>query len=204
MVPAVQRVVWSGAVAAPALVILILPHWLGPFRTGHAAAVTGIAAATALTIVAALLSHHARRAPERRNPALLTRAARRRLQRDLPDPGRLREDLAALLHGAPARRDSAAATGPETATDALCRVLSRVLQIWRADSVAALDDTQLRALWLLRQLIAAPPRRAGELAQNFRKPDTVLEIRDRILEIDARRQRFERARPASREARGTA
>lgn len=203
MVPAFHRVLWSCAAAAPAFGLLILPHWLGLPRPGDAALLAATATAALLATLAIRASRRepragtgrnparrdpARRDPAKRNPALLTRTARRRCVRDTPAPATIRTDLSALLTGFAARRAAARPGTPDTSADALCRVLLRVLQTWRADGATALDDSQLRALWLLWQLIAAPPSLAGTLAQNFRRPDTVLAIRDQILEIDARHQ----------------
>jgi hypothetical protein len=159
---------------------------------------SGIGVATALALFAAQFPRRGLRAKVAAAPALLTNAAYRRPPRDLPAPATLRKELVGYLEAPQERGEAVIPHEPETAAQARRRVFGRILRTWNAETVHQLNDRQLQALWLLRELISATPCRAGELAQRFRRPDMVLAIRDQMRAIDARRQRFERQRDAFR------
>lgn len=201
MVPAIQRVLWYGVATTSALLFLILHQRADLPVMMQVTILSSIGVVTALGLSAAKLPRLDRRGAAAAAPSLLTARAYRRLPRDLPAPATMRKELGVLLRAADGRRDPTALHEPETRAAVRSRVFGRILHTWRAETVEQLDDRQLQALWQLRELIAADPCRAGELAQRFRKPDVVLAIRDRVLEIDARRQRFERQRAAFRATR---
>ena len=121
-------------------------------------------------------------------PALLRPGALRRAASDLPDHKSMLAYLSAALDPA----DAGAVSGmPETADRATALALAQILANWEAPTVHALSPARLGELYLFERLIRARADEAGALAQFFQRPDLVLDIRDQIGAIAARRRAFD-------------
>ena len=118
---------------------------------------------------------------------LLHPAARRRVSDRLPDLETQRAALATALAWGPS-----ASGWPPSRAEAVAALLQRCLVAWNAPGIAGLEAERVLALHLLTRLLHGTPGEAGELAQLFRRPDTVLAIRDEIDAMATARAAFDR------------
>ncbi|WP_146584959.1 hypothetical protein [Puniceibacterium confluentis] len=192
------RILWSSLGLSPALASLLLP----PEFAASLFSALGVPTTLAVFLgLALLVTHAARRAPATHGQpplpeqGLLLRSAHVRPPVDLPAPDDQRRHLIRRLsshHDRPAPGQDL--SEPESEGNAISATLSRVIEIWNGTAPGSLTPEQVTELYLLEQVISGSADRAGALAQLFRKPDVVLEIRDRIGEIRRRRSAFEHQR----------
>ncbi|MFZ5964557.1 hypothetical protein ACOXXX_16545 [Thalassococcus sp. BH17M4-6] len=193
----VQRYVLAGLALLPAWVAFLLPD---PARHDIFSAF-GTTGTLALWSVLALGVIHAASRPQAPAvappdpPTLLRRRSLKELN-DLPPTDVMRSDLAKLLALIGPDDTVPQPDHPCSGEEALARALDRTLQIWQVPTVHALGDTRLIELYVLAQLVQAPPDRAGALAQLFAHPAKVLDLRDRISALSARYDTFQRQRDA--------
>jgi hypothetical protein len=108
--------------------------------------------------------------------SLLTRAALASLREQDLDPQSLRIHMTQLItraHGA---------EGFATFDDQVAMVLAQIMARWGITDPMQLGDSQARELWLAEQLMRATPAEAGALAKNFKTPDVMLTMRDRVAD----------------------
>ncbi|MBN9886682.1 hypothetical protein [Salipiger abyssi] len=191
MLTTYQRVLWSGFALSPALILLALPQGV----VNAAIAEVGPSVILAIAwMVAFGAAHFARQAIDNRRerPApLLDLPTLRSPPEDLPGAPEIRARLFQILRSAPPLTTEYGGAEPETPDYALRRIIERIFASWGVRGVAELDTDRLHEVWQLQELVRAAPDRAGELAQHFVNPDVLLDIRDRIVEIDRRRRDYD-------------
>ena len=186
-----QRLVWTGAAVASALAIQIiaLPSLGWPLALAFAA----------------LCGYLAYGGGTSRAPAdfgsggavtLLRASAIPGLLKDMPSREVMSAEVATLLRPlARARRDV-----PPTLDIAIAQVLHTLMTRWGARDPLRLTDGEAAILCLVDRLCRAEPDKAGKLAQNFRRPDVLLEMRARAQALAADRAAHDRSLAAHAEA----
>ena len=187
MPTSMRNTLWASLALTPALAMALLPDG-APLATLDPALLLGLSWAVA---IGALLGS---RSTSRANPGKLQLLAANSpvTLPDCPSPAEIRRQLTPLLLAAPPLADRGWAQEPETEAHALGRIIASTLatQGWRDLSDPGSAD--LRGLWLLVALLRAAPGKAGELAQAFRRPDAMLDLRDRLAAITSRRDAWDR------------
>lgn len=166
----VQRVLLAGIALGPALAVLLVPgSALG------APATFALGGAGCLYSLGASFRRRGVRIATPDGPGFLLGAAG--AADDLPRPECLRSELA-LRIAAPTPADC-------DREEAIRDVLTRV--IWRLGHPGPewLDAEQLRSVALLDRLLRASAPEAATLAQRFRQPAAVLDLRDCVCGLEA-------------------
>lgn len=183
-----QRLVLTGLALAPAIVLMVSPVLT-------ASASLGILLGGAGSVYALVTSIRSRRPASnaKDRPFGLLRRPNRLSRHGLPSVAKMKEHLAAVmvrgtetvLPGTPLNRDAATAA-----------VLERVLRLQQHYSLDGLSRTALTELYLLQQVLNADKGETGRLAQLFRRPDLVLDIRAEVDQVAETRARFDRGMAA--------
>ncbi len=177
-----QRIALTGLALAPALVLLPSPLAGLPLAIG----LTGACSAYALLL--SLRQSTANSDMARTGTPLLRGAALRSPPVTVPELHHLRAEVSQMLTPAPPHPLQV----PPDAHEALRRALSQVIVAWGRPAPSALSRDELVELFILARLLRATPQEAGELAQAFRRPDAILDVRDAVKEQVARRAIFDR------------
>ena len=160
MLTSCQRVFWPGVVLSPSLTIIFLPDRVAAISVLHGPPLAMLGLSWLVALGAAGWSQrHARRPVAR----LMAPCALRQHAPAMPSPAKIR-----------------AALGDALQDEALRLVVTRICRSWGRPRLIDLSPDELRELWLLLQLVTAPPDRAGALAQRFANPAVVLDIRDHL------------------------
>ncbi|MDA7423623.1 hypothetical protein [Thalassococcus lentus] len=106
---------------------------------------------------------------------------------DLPALSIMRRAVSQALQVAPDTIDGA----PLRVQDAIAAALKQVMRAHGVFDLNRLGSDELTDLFVLQRLLRLPPDQAGALAQKFRHPDVVLEMRDRIAGIGQVREVFD-------------
>ena len=187
MPTSMRNTLWAGLALTPALAMALFPDG-APLTTLDPALLLGLSWAVA---VGALIGARGKFPPRHGKLQLLDPHCRVALP-DCPSPAEIRRQLTPLLQAPPPLQDHGWAQEPETEAHALGRIIASTLatQGWR--DLSGPGSADLRGLWLLVALLRAAPGKAGELAQAFRRPDAMLELRDRLAAITSRRDAWDR------------
>ena len=183
------RLIKTGLALGPVLLAAALP--IPEIAVGP---VFGVGAACSLVALVGALGAPAEGSRRQgRGGVMLRRTALRAPPADLPDlPGR-RRAVATALHPEPRPGpDHAPADPAEMVADILCRIA-------RAGGNTApgrLRPDQVTELYLLARLLRAAPDEAGQLAQLFRRPATVLALHEAVGRQARARSAFDRQRRA--------
>lgn len=179
----VYRLVLIGIAIGPAIAFVLMPFPVMGLSAGVALGSLGVAAA----VVSAFRGGER---PRRGGPGLLRGTTLRHPPEDLPTLADQRTALAAtLLRVIDIRAEPDA---PPSRATAIARVLSRLLDNWQVSDVAALPRDLTMTLTLLHRVLTADPGEAGRIAQFFRRPDTVLSLRDEIDRVAETRATYDR------------
>ncbi|MDU8912948.1 hypothetical protein [Aestuariicoccus sp. MJ-SS9] len=173
--------------AGPVIILTVLPDtvraaMISPYR---APAVVGTLATAGLVF----RRMRAGRQPKDRREGtaqLLLPAASKTCQVGPAAVSRMRHELIDALTPRPIPT-----AGPETGPAAVARIIDRVVRQHGAQGLADLRPEDLAAVHMLLRLLRAGPAEAGALAQNFRKPDAVLDLRDEAMTIARLRREFQ-------------
>ncbi|GAA4220769.1 hypothetical protein GGQ68_000403 [Sagittula marina] len=106
---------------------------------------------------------------------------------DLPSETRQRSAVASALEAAQTLEP-----GPSTREQAVAWTLLRVIQAWQPMTLSEATETRLATLYMLERLLTSTPGEAGRLAQYFRRPDSVLSLRDEIDQMALVRAEWDR------------
>ncbi|KUF09460.1 hypothetical protein [Pseudoponticoccus marisrubri] len=168
---------------SPALAVSVLPASVAGLALG------GLGALYAL--VTSIRVSRARGGPSRRT--LLRRKLPRHALDGLPTVEQMRAELTLAVTEPVLPEDAVFPTRPERAVG---QALSGVLARCAKPDPEALDEVSVRELYLFRQVLTAEPGEAGRLAQLFRRPELVLDVRQEIEAIAATREVFDRKHDA--------
>lgn len=136
--------------------------------------------------------------PEDPQPvALLTGRSRRALQATLPPAIDQRQavDQHLARHGTISTH-AVFGKEPESRDSAITRVVRLIADTWHAPTTTHMTPDQVTDIFVLEKLLRASPEEAGALAQMFRDPSRVLEIRDQIAALARQRSQYEQQRDA--------
>ena len=128
---------------------------------------------------------------------LLSSRATRALQATLPpaDDQRHAVDQHLARHGTPSTH-AVFGKEPESQDTAITRVVRLIADTWNAPTSEHMTAEQVTDIFVLEKLLRASPEEAGALAQMFRDPSRVLEIRDQIAALTRQRAHYEQQRDA--------
>lgn len=121
------------------------------------------------------------------SPRLLHRSAMGDPSLDLPQADVMRAWVSDALQVTPETIEGA----PLRIEDAISAALTQVMRAQGSFDLNKMTRADLADLYALSQLLVLPPDRAGAMAQSFRRPDVVLEMRDRVADIAQARRVFD-------------
>jgi hypothetical protein len=178
---AFELLLWTGIALLSVVAVVVVP-----FGQGLALGISVLAAAGSFLATISMFRPEIR--PRNAKLRLMRRSALRTPPMDLPKEAAMRDMLALELR----RVACADPAMPPDADTAVAQIVSRVMSGRRKPSIAALTRDDVVELILLRRLLRAGPHEAGALAQLFQRPDVVLDLRDEVQSIAARRASYER------------
>ena len=119
----------------------------------------------------------------------MRRGALRRLRRELPSAADQRATLAGCLRHL---GEAETAWHPETAQASRARALEMAMVSLGARELDEATDAQVAELFVLHRLLLSEPGEAGRLAQEFRTPAQILQLRDDLTRAAQKRAEFDR------------
>lgn len=193
-----KRLLLGGIALGPTFAVVFLPlPVMGTFTELALASVGGLVA-----LAASIQNRPARPrltapplADTRSSTPLLHPAAQsQKIQsRTVPHPTTMRQALQTTLSGL---NHLPPAVEPITRDGAIAQILNRFLHRWGAQDANTLAAQELTELYLIDQLLRGSPGEAGRIAQLFQHPNVLIDLRDELDKIAARRARYDRAHNA--------
>ena len=186
----------------PAAIMLLLTSDARSSLLGAVGATGVIGVASLIAIIAIRFSipaGDARLATQRstEKPRLLTKRAGNALAGDLPPTKHMRARVDWLLAHQPLTKAYGAFGGePDSVDRAISRVVRLIANTWKKPTSLHMAPEQLTDIYVMDQLLRAKPEDAGRLAQLFRDPSRMLEIRDQIAALGQQNERFNRHKNA--------
>ncbi len=178
-----QRVFLTGLGLGPAIAVIVLPASALALPVSLALA----GAASVYAILSSLRAHAGESGFARSGTPLLRASVLRDPALDLPDLATMRGHIAATL-AMHTPRDGK----PPLRTQSVAIALRRIMRAWACPEPDALNLEEVTELFLLDRLLHAPVEDAVELAEQFRRPDLVLAMRDEVDSQAARRAELDR------------
>lgn len=179
-----RRMVVSGLAVGPAVGFALSPvTWMGgPILAGVAAAASVYALVDSIKLTDLV-------SDTRAQSAKLLRPGALRAAPQLPNSGEMRQRLTRRVAPPP---DTAHPGAPMRYDHAVARVLRHAMRGWEVTQIDLLTVDELTELFLLDRLLDTSPGEAGEMADLFRKPDSVLSLRDAVRKLAEERAEFDR------------
>lgn len=187
----IKRIALSGLGLLPGLLLILLdPNALGlPVILTSQPVVLALCASLAGLAVFFSLHRSTPQQTVRQPLGLMRRGALRRLRRELPSAADQRATLAGCLRHL---GEAETAWHPETAQASRARALEMAMVSLGARELDEATDAQVAELFVLHRLLLSEPGEAGRLAQEFRTPAQILQLRDDLTRAAQKRAEFDR------------